>query len=111
MKNYFQKGAHLDVIAPVNVQAGDLVFVGAIFGVAAIDALAGQTVILTTGEVFELPKVAAEALAIGDRVYFDAVDRLVTGDDAEGANALIGVAVQAAPNPSSTATVRLNSSF
>lgn len=111
MKNYIQKGDHLDLAAPANVKSGDLVFVGSIFGVAAIDALAGQPVILTTTGVFELPKVAAEALSAGDRVYFDAADGLVTGDDATGANALIGVAVQAAANPSSTAIVRLNSSF
>ncbi len=111
MKNFIQKGDHLDLTAPADVKSGDLVFVGSIFGVAVIDALAGKPMTLATTGVFELPKVAAEALTAGERVYFDDADGLVTGDDATGANALIGVAVQAAANPSSTAFVRLNSSF
>ena len=47
-------------------------------------------------------------LAVGDLVYWDAANSLVTADDASGANELIGLAVTAAGNPSGTVNVRLN---
>ncbi|MBD2842243.1 DUF2190 family protein [Erythrobacter rubeus] len=111
MKNYVQKGNHLDVDSPANVESGDLVFVGSIFGIAAINANVGDPLVLTLGGVFDLPKVAAEALSTGDPVYFDSGDSLVTGSDGGGANALIGVAVKDAANPSASAIVRLNDTF
>lgn len=111
MKNFIQKGECLDVNSPDDVKSGDLVFVGEIFGVASLDAKPGAPLILNTGGVWHLPKVAAEDYNVGTKVYFDQNDNLVTINQAGGANPLIGVAVKTAYAGAATATVRLNASF
>ena len=109
MKNYVQAGGTLTVPAPYDLDSGDMAVIGSIFGVAAIDAATGDDVQISTGGVFALPKVAALAVAVGDKVYFDAAAKLVTKTAA--ANTLIGVAVTAAANPSASVNVRLNPAF
>lgn len=61
---------------------------------------------MTVG-VFKLSKVAADAFAIGDAVYWDAANKLVTTDDGEGDNVKIGAAVTEAPATSGTVNVKL----
>lgn len=109
MKNFVQPGENLTVPAPAAVASGDGVKVGNIFGVASYDAEGGADVALVTVGCFEMPKIATDALAIGDPVYWRSSDGLVTGT-ASG-NTKIGVAVSAAPNPSGTVRVRLNGTF
>lgn len=109
MKNQVQKGVNLTLPAPADVLSGELVVVGAIFGVAAGDALSGELVDLVTGEVFDLPKVATQVIGFGDKLYFDSATKLVT-KTASG-NTYIGVAVSAAANLSAAVNVRLNPSF
>lgn len=109
MKNYIQKGENLTVPAPAAVLSGEGVVIGAIFGVAAGNAAQGANVDLVTEGVFSLPKVAAQAVAIGDKLYWDSAAKLVT--KTAGSNTYIGVAVNVAPNPSGYVAVRLNGSF
>lgn len=109
MKNYVQPGVNLTVPAPAAVLGGDVVSLGSIVGVAAGDATEGAELDLVTEGVFELPKVAALAISIGDRVYFDSSTKLVS-KTASG-NTLLGVAVTVAANPSAVVAVRLNGSF
>lgn len=111
MKNFRNYGKNLTVPAPADVTSGQVVFVGTIFGIASIDAALGTPLVMHTGGVFDLPKIAAEAIGVGDPVYYDASAELVTGDDDTGNNSQIGVAVEVAANPSAIATVRLNSNF
>lgn len=108
-KNFLNPGKNLTVPAPTNVMSGAGVIVGSIFGVAAGGALSGEDLDLFVEGVFELPKVSALAIAVGDRVYWDATAKLV--NKTASGNTLIGVAVAAAANPSGTASVRLNGSF
>ncbi|MDI6026099.1 DUF2190 family protein [Corticibacterium sp. UT-5YL-CI-8] len=105
MKNYVQKGENLTVPAPANVLSGAGVVLGSIFGVAAGDATSGAPVDLVTEGVFELPKVSALAIAIGDVVYFDNATKLVS-KTASG-NIKIGYATAVSANPSAIATVKL----
>ena len=72
-------------------------------------ALTGTDADLDTVGVFNLPKVAALAIAIGDAVYWDNGTHLVT--KTAGGNTKIGVAVTVAANPSATVDVRLNGAF
>lgn len=109
MKNYVQRGENITVPAPAAVLGGAPVLLGALFGVAAGNADQGGDLDLVTVGVFELPKVAAQAVAIGDKVYFDSTAKLVT-KTASG-NTPIGVATSAAANPSGTVNVRLNGTF
>jgi predicted RecA/RadA family phage recombinase len=109
MRNFVQRGTTLTLPAPATVVSGAGVQVGSIFGVAAEDCAQGGPVDLTVEGVFTLPKVAAQALAIGDAVYWDAVGKLVTSVGT--GNQRIGVVVVMAPNPSGSVDVRLNGSF
>jgi predicted RecA/RadA family phage recombinase len=53
--------------------------------------------------------VSALAIAAGDTLYFDAATKLV--NKTSSGNTKIGVATEAAANPSATVAVRLNGSF
>lgn len=107
MKNFVQKGETLTIAAPDDVTSGQIVAVGALIGVAAGDAASGDDMDLVTLGVFTLPKTSTDAVAVGDLVYFDAANGVVTLDDDSGANALVGIAVTAAGNPSGQVNVKL----
>ena len=107
-KNYVQSGVNLTLPAPANVLSGEGVLVGTLFGVAAESALSAENFDLVTLGVFELPKVSALAISIGDKLYWDNTAKLVN-KTATG-NTLIGAAVTTAANPSGSVNVRLNGS-
>lgn len=108
-RNQIQAGVNLTVPAPAVVASGDLVVIGALYGVAAGNAETGADLDLVTVGVFELPKVSALAINIGDKIYFDSATKLAS--KTAGGNTYIGVAVTAAVNPSGTVAVRLNGAF
>lgn len=106
MKNFVQPGRTLTIPAPGNVDSGGVVIAGLLKGVANGDALAGQPVDIAVEGVFDLPKVGANAFAIGDAVFFDTTAKLATSDD-EG-NVSIGYAVAAAGAGAASVRVRLD---
>lgn len=105
MRNFVQPGETLSIPAPAAVASGGVVVAGAIVGIANGKAQSGELVDVTVQGVVTLPKVAALAIAIGDVVYWDATNKLVT-KTASG-NTKLGVAVTVAPNPSAKVNVRL----
>ncbi len=109
MKTYIQPGDRITLTAAAVAASGDIVKTGNLIGVAFGDAAIGEPLVLATVGVFDLPKVAAEAVAVGDPIYWRSGDGVVTGT-ASG-NTKIGVAVSAAANPSASVHVRLNSTF
>lgn len=109
MRNYVQPGNTLTLTAPAEVISGDIVAVGSIIGVANGDAANGAPVDVDTVGVFRLPKVAALAIAAGDVVYWDSAAKLV--NKTASGNTKLGVATEAAANPSPNVTVRLNGVF
>lgn len=106
MKNFIQPGDTVPVIAPAAVASGDLVLVGALFGVANTDADSGAAVDITTRGVFSLSKTSAQAWTLGAVIYWDGTK--CTTADGSGANTKIGHAAAAADNPSATGVVRLS---
>jgi len=108
MKTFIQHGDSLPVIAPSGgTNSGELYKVGAIVGVAATTELVGATVILKTTGVFDLPKISAQAWAIGDLIYMNTSTRVLTNVSATGL-VLVGLATEVEPNPSATGACRLN---
>lgn len=99
----------ITVTAPVGgVSAGDLIKIGeALVGVCAEDADAGDPVPMYTRGVFTVSKVSAEAITLGDAVYWDSTD-VVTGAPAAG-EVRVGTALATAGNPSSTVQILLGS--
>ena len=105
MKNYVQPGNTLTVPSPAAVASGDVVVIGALIGIAAGDAASGADLDLVTEGVFELAKVNALAVAVGDLIYYDAATSLV--NKTASGNTLLGIAVTAAANPSASVNVKL----
>ena len=109
MKNYIQKGDVLTLTAPYSLKGGEGFKVGNIFAIAAGDAEQGNQVEGALTGVFALVKQADSVCAIGDKLYWDDSNRRITAT-ASG-NKLVGVAVVAADNGTTTATLRLSASL
>ena len=103
--NYVQAGSQLTLTAPELVSSGAVVIAGSIAGVALGGASAGQTVDVAVAGVFDLPKVGAQILSLGEPVFWDAAADLVT-ETASG-NTRIGTVVKAAGAGVATVAVRL----
>lgn len=106
MKNQIQDGVNVTVAAPYAVTSGAGALVGTLFGVAASDADNGANVVLVTKGVFEMAKTSAQAWTVGAAIYWDDTNKVCT--TTATSNTLIGKALAAAANPSSTGIVRLN---
>jgi predicted RecA/RadA family phage recombinase len=103
-KNYIQPGHAITVAAPTGgVDSGEAVLIGTLFGIAQYDALEGAEVEMLTEGVVEIAKTSALAIDVGDRLFWDAGNKVV--NKTSTAQQQVGVAVAAAANPS--ATVRM----
>ena len=109
MRNFVQPGNTITLTAPYAVASGDGLLVGSIFGIAAGVAALGEPVETALVGIFDITKVGSQAWTVGARVYWDDTNKRCTTVATD--NTLIGVAVAAAANPSSTGRVRLNGSF
>lgn len=107
MKNYIQAGNVVSFTAAAAVSAGDGVFQGDLFGIAATDAAQGEDFEAAVTGVFSLPK-AAEALSKGTKVYWSSTNGNVTATATD--NVLIGAVIEACADTAATAAVRLNGS-
>lgn len=106
MKNHIQPGNTLTVPAPAAVASGGVVIAGSIIGIAAETVEAGQPVDVDVVGVFQLPKVAADAVTLGAPIYWNAGSKLATVT-ASG-NTKLGVATEAAAASTGTVRVRLS---
>lgn len=105
MKNFIQNGNTITVTAVEDMTAGLPYKVGDLRGVAAHSALTGELCELVTEGVFELPKVSANVIGQGDKVYLSnsAAEMTTTAT----ANFLFGIATEAAGNGDTVVPVRL----
>jgi predicted RecA/RadA family phage recombinase len=80
MKNYIQPGKSIAVVvAGANIVSGAGRLVGTMLGVATKSALIGETVIMDLEGVFELPKLAADDMAVlGAPLYWDDTNKWLT---------------------------------
>ena len=108
MRNFIQPGKVVTAVATAAVTSGSLVVVGSMFGIAATSAATGEEFELCIGGVYELPKVSTQAWTAGATIYADD-DGIATTVATD--NTKIGVATEAADNPSGVGRVRLNESF
>lgn len=105
MQNAIQDGEVITIAAPAGgVTAGDFVQVTALTGVAQTTAAAGEPVAIVRRGVFELAKTSAQEWAVGAKIYATAAGVMTT---TASTNTLVGVAVEAAANPSETGKVLL----
>lgn len=77
MKNYIQPGETLTLTAPYDVESGDGLLVGALFGVAKGKALSGAEVEAALCGVYSLKKDASVPVQ-GVKAYWDNTAKKVT---------------------------------
>lgn len=106
MKNYVQPGENVEVTLAADVSAGDFVVIGGLTGVAVTDGSSGDVITIARRGVFTLPKVSAQAWTQGAKIYWVSADSNFT--TAASGNTLVGVAAEAAANPSATGVVLLD---
>jgi predicted RecA/RadA family phage recombinase len=106
MKNFVQEGEVLTLTPAAAVASGvGYLFGAAIFGVATNDVANGVAGEFITEGVVTIGKTSALAIAVGDRVFWDATNKVVNKTSA--AQQCVGVAVEAAANPSATVAIKL----
>lgn len=108
--NITADGSRLPVVAPAAVNAGSLVVVGNIFGVALTSAASAANVVIQTGPALaRLRKLAGAAINQGANVHWDATNANCTVSATS--NTKIGVAAITAASADTIVEVRLNGSF
>ena len=108
MLNQVQQGDAIDIVAPAaGTVSGNPCLVGAaLFGVAGITATVGQPSVLWRKGVFTLPKISAQAWAIGDVLYWSPNNSAVTNVNSSS-DIKVGIAAAVAANPSTKGVVIL----
>ena len=105
---YKQAGETLTLAPGAAVANGaGYMFGVSLFGVALAPVASGVPGPFLTEGVVEIGKTSALAIAVGDRVFWDATNSVV--NKTTTSQTCIGVAVSAAANPSATVLVKLGS--
>ena len=106
MTTFKQDGNTLNLAPAAAVAAGTGYLFGAgLFGVALTPAANGVASSFLTQGVVTIAKTSALAIAVGDRVFWDPAAKVVNKTSA--AQQCVGVAVEAAANPSATVVIKL----
>lgn len=106
MITFVQEGDVLTLDPGATVAAGTgKLFGAALFGVAAVDAVSGTASAFVVRGVVTIAKTSALAIAVGDRVFWDAGNAVV--NKTTTAQQQVGIAVEAASNPTSTVKILL----
>lgn len=106
MKNYVQQGETLTLTPAAAVASGvGYLFGAGLFGVAANDVASGEAGEFVTEGVVSIGKTSALAISVGDRLFWDATNKVV--NKTTTAQQCVGVAVAAASNPSATVSMKL----
>ena len=106
MKNFIQGGDVLTLTPAAAVASGvGYLFGAALFGVATNDVAISSPGEFKTSGVVEIGKTSALAISVGDRLFWDATNKVV--NKTSSAQQCVGVAVAAAANPSATVLMKI----
>ncbi len=105
MKNFVQPGNGVTLAMPYDRTSGQGLLVGALFGVATVDALSGASAEVAMEGVYDLTKEPSLAISQGARVFWDNTNKRVT--TTATSNVAIGHAIVAALAADATVRVRL----
>lgn len=106
MKTFRQEGDIITLTPSAAVASG----VGFLFGVTLFGVAVNDVAISTPGEfltegVVTIGKTSALAIAVGDRVFWDPAGKVV--NKTTTLQQCVGIAVEAAVNPSATVAIKL----
>ncbi len=75
----YKDGEKVDFTLTSAVNVGDVVPLGlSMVGIASVSGLSGEVVALEVEGIWEINAATADAVAVGDLLYFDDVNRVVT---------------------------------
>lgn len=106
-KNFIQNGNIITIPVSNAVKCGDGVAINSLFGIATLDAEAGEDLSLALVGIFQLPKNNT-VMQIGDKLYWDNDKQIVT--KAATNNAYAGLAIEATQSGDAWIKVRLSGS-
>lgn len=104
-KNFVAKGDVVQYTAGADIISGQPVLMGDILGVALKDIANGDSGSVSIDGVWELAKLSTDAFSIGQILFWDAGNSRLTST--AGSNKPVGLAFEAALNPSSTCKIKL----
>lgn len=108
MKNFVQIGDVLTLDPGATVATGTgFLFGAALFGVAAVDAVAGTKSAFVCEGVVDVAKTAGLAVAVGDRLFWDATNKVV--NKTLTAQQQVGICIQTAATTDATVRMLLES--
>lgn len=108
MKNFYQDGEVLPLTPNAAVASGvGFLFGTSLFGVAATDVSANTEGQFVVEGVVTIAKTSALAISVGDRLYWDSVNKVV--NKTATAQQCVGIAVSDATNPSPTVRMKIGS--
>ena len=93
MKNFIGVGNRVTLVAAAITTSGQAVLLGSLFGIAESAAAIGDPLILVMTGIYDLPKTASQAWAVGQLIYWDVATSRLT--NVVATNKLVGVAVLA----------------
>src|SRR4051812_2154507 len=105
MRTFVQPGDTLSLTPGADVASGVGYLFGTLFGVACGAVVSGASGQFLTEGVVTIGKTSALAIAVGDRVFWDATNKVV--NKTATAQQQVGVCVEAAANPSATVKIKL----
>lgn len=106
MKNFVMTGDTLPLAPGADVAAGvGYLFGTSLFGVAAEDVKNGEVGSFVVEGVVEIAKTSALAISVGDRLFWDATNKVV--NKTTTAQQCVGIATSAAANPSATVLMKI----
>jgi predicted RecA/RadA family phage recombinase len=103
--NYVFSGKVIPITAPRNVDSGEGILIGDLFGIVGNTVLEGEATELYLDGVYKLRK-AQGTITVGQRLYWNEAGGWVT-TEAEG-NKLIGASIENVGITPATVEVRLN---
>lgn len=106
MKNYTSAGDILSLVPAADVASGvGYLFGTSLFGVATRDVASGAAGDFKTCGVVDIAKTSALAISVGDRLFWDATNKVV--NKTLTSQQCVGIAVASAANPSATVAMKL----
>jgi predicted RecA/RadA family phage recombinase len=106
MKTFIQNGPVISLTPSADVASGTgFLFGAALFGVAVRQATNGVAADFQVEGIVTIAKTSALAISVGDRLFWDAGNKVV--NKTSGGQQQVGVAVEAAANPSPTVKMKI----
>ena len=74
-----QNGETIDYELTADVNVGDVIPLGSeMVGIATVSGISGETIAVEIEDVFEIAAASADAISVGDLLYWDASNKVVT---------------------------------